>query len=1786
MRINFLTRRIRDLLTWVAIVATVLALVPVQLLTLAPQQVHAMANVVLPSYGERVHLSSVNCPAYESSSLYRSRSNTVNVTPSQDWQNAIQSAGSGTEVVLAPGIYNLNRYALQISSGVTVRGASGNAEDVLIQGQGFGVGSEGFQIVGNNVTIADVSMTGMRNHAISFKGELGADNPLVYNVRLYNIGTQAIKGTPQNTSNASIGVENPVVACSTMGFNSLSDVRGDYIGAIDIHDSRNAIIRDNLIYNMIGDGSGCEVDSNCVYSDTTPAILIWNDAVNTTVERNVFVNNSRSIAFGLGRGHDGGLIQNNFFYGDRPTDVSIEFQQANGISIVNNSFHTQTFQNINQAVGGHIGLRNGVSGINVWNNLAAPMPHPSSGTVSGVWNRNGASVNQQGNIWNAQPGVDYLSATDLHLTAQSRAIDAAATVAIMPADDIDSQNRSGVVDVGADERRNVAPPPPPPPADRRALRSQDLVPLGAFRLPTGSSGGLANSNFAYGGNAMAFNPYGDQNGANDGFPGSLLIVGHDYGELVAEVNIPVPTPVSQGIGASRRAQYLSPFVDVTGGRARSLDQGNGFTLEGLEILPPQAGQSGPKIYWTARPYYNVGGGSHNSHGMANLNPNLANLNPTGMWRLGNYHANMTAGYIFAVPSYFADEYLSSRRLISGLFTQQGVDRTSQGPAMFSYGPWLESGVSNGTRLGTNALVYYPYSVAGGTPVSGDPQNIEPVSNFPDYQIADSWGGATWVYTENAHGVVVVGERAMGITRYGEPGPNDCWPYRGYRGDPYEARMVFYDPDDLARVSQGQVQPQNVVPYEEYNPMNELYQSCQHVLAGAAYDAQNQLLYVMQQDLQPVRNASIAPLDGNRPIIYVYRVDTGSEPPPLPVDNDGDGYSEALDCNDNNPNINPGASEIPLNNIDDNCNGQVDENNPPPPPADNDEDGYDENVDCNDNNANIHPGAQEIPFNNIDDNCNGQVDENNPPPPPPTDNDGDGSPEGEDCNDNNPNQYPENREVVGNGWDDDCNPSTSDDLPPPDLGDGTLEVSIAKDAFIWGRYGNTGGMGTLKLYRESGGEEAETHVLLQPQSYVLPAGAALMSAKLRMYHSSRQYGTAQRIVCLHRVNQSWDEGNGVHEFDSGASGVTWTRPRNGASWRAGGNYGSQCLVSASLSNTAGSFIEFDVTNHLDAPHGYLLRPQTGDWRQDDFASSEASSAQRPTLVVEYDVPDIDSDYDNDGVEESLDCNDRNPSISPHAPELIGNGVDDNCNGEVDESLPAPPADVDGDGYDENVDCNDTDASVNPGATEVPGNGKDDDCNPDTSDEVPPPPQVDDISSEGLVSHLKLDFGGADYSGRGNSGLAIADTSFALSGRINGAATFDGQGDFLSVGNTNDINLETHAARTVSLWFKAEDLSKRQVLYEEGGGSRGLSIYVEDGELYVAGWNLPSSESNWSGTYLATGKVYVDTWHHVILTLFGGSSVTDNAFVGYLDGNEFGAGQGSQLWGHGGGIGIGAVNGGTRFADGQSAGTGEAAFAGQIDEVRVYNRRISSSEASQLAQFDNDQLDQEIANDPISRSALVLQLTFSSFATDYSGFGNSGTLRNGASIDSAGKVGTALRLDGQNDYVSFADSSEINLGTHQKRSISLWFNAQSTSARQVLFEEGGTVRGLNLFVENGRAYVGGWNEPTDESGWDGTFIDLGTISAGAWNHVALTLDGEQILGTMALRGYLNGQLKGQSVGSQLWQHTGNFAVGAVDNDSRFFETDESAGTSRFFGGLIDDVRVYNRVLTPTEVSALAQ
>ena len=183
---------------------------------------------------------------------------------------------------------------------------------------------------------------------------------------------------------------------------------------------------------------------------------------------------------------------------------------------------------------------------------------------------------------------------------------------------------------------------------------------------------------------------------------------------------------------------------------------------------------------------------------------------------------------------------------------------------------------------------------------------------------------------------------------------------------------------------------------------------------------------------------------------------------------------------------------------------------------------------------------------------------------------------------------------------------------------------------------------------------------------------------------------------------------------------------------------------------------------------------------------------------------------------------------------------------------------------------------------------------------------------------------------------------------GSLSLDGNGDYLEVPSTTDVNNCVVGDRTVSCWFYVADKTvsnRNQVIFEEGGDQRGLNIYVSAGRLYVGGWNIPTTESGWAGTFLSTDQIQSGRWHHVALVLDGGPTVTAGALRGYLDGVEFGSGAGSQVWSHTDPTGIGQAAALVRFHSGlQTGGNG---FQGMLDDLRVYNRVLSANEVADLA-----------------------------------------------------------------------------------------------------------------------------------------------------------------------------------------------------------------------------------------------
>lgn len=198
-------------------------------------------------------------------------------------------------------------------------------------------------------------------------------------------------------------------------------------------------------------------------------------------------------------------------------------------------------------------------------------------------------------------------------------------------------------------------------------------------------------------------------------------------------------------------------------------------------------------------------------------------------------------------------------------------------------------------------------------------------------------------------------------------------------------------------------------------------------------------------------------------------------PPNCTDADQDNYylegqtcGTEADCDDSNPDVNPGATEV-CNGVDDDCDGEVDEGVKTTFYQDSDNDGYGnpqvttqqcfapdgyvaDNTDCDDTDATIYPGATEVCGDGIDQDCDGS--DLPCPGPDCTDNDGDGyAIEGDqcgdiDCNDSDPTIHPGATEICGDGIDQDCDGS---DAVCPEVTINAYKIVCASEADLpnWG-----------------------------------------------------------------------------------------------------------------------------------------------------------------------------------------------------------------------------------------------------------------------------------------------------------------------------------------------------------------------------------------------------------------------------------------------------------------------------------------------------------------------------------------------------------------------------------------------------------------------------------------------------------------------------------------------------------------------------------------------------------------
>jgi hypothetical protein len=432
------------------------------------------------------------------------------------------------------------------------------------------------------------------------------------------------------------------------------------------------------------------------------------------------------------------------------------------------------------------------------------------------------------------------------------------------------------------------------------IQPSDLKYIGAIRLPGGED---RPKTFAYGGNAMTFNPDGDPSGKNDGFPGSLFISGHDriaYGEVpdgnqIAEINIPAPV-ITRSLDDLPIPDFLQDFANVLRGH-----------FLGMEEIPRMGMQYGndPKL----GPTLFLAFGQHMqfddqpTHALVS-----ADLDPgsfQGEWYIGDQPSTNTNGYMFELPQSWADRFTSSYSLATGRMRDGGL--AGMGPDLFAYRPFQDDGVpaATGAHLENKTLLKYDSSLTTG----------DLIHCMTGYQHPDEWeGGAFLDDGSGKQAVIFAGTKGTGekfwygyldavnptkpcvdtgVTDYvtcrmadGSSCPQTdfsgccdeasggCATNRGWWSSRFDAQISFYDPAQLADVAAGKLESWQPQPYAVLDLDEFLFNSPpewdrqmlgwgdqrRFRIGDVAFDRQNGILYILELYA-----------DGAKPVVHVWQI---------------------------------------------------------------------------------------------------------------------------------------------------------------------------------------------------------------------------------------------------------------------------------------------------------------------------------------------------------------------------------------------------------------------------------------------------------------------------------------------------------------------------------------------------------------------------------------------------------------------------------------------------------------------------------------------------------------------------------------------------------------------------------------------------------------------------------------------------------------------------------------------------------------------------------------------------
>jgi hypothetical protein len=414
----------------------------------------------------------------------------------------------------------------------------------------------------------------------------------------------------------------------------------------------------------------------------------------------------------------------------------------------------------------------------------------------------------------------------------------------------------------------------------------------------------------------------------------------------------------------------------------------------------------------------------------------------------------------------------------------------------------------------------------------------------------------------------------------------------------------------------------------------------------------------------------------------------------------------------------------------------------------------------------------------------------------------------------------------------------------------------------------------------------------------------------------------------------------------------------------------------------------------------------------------------------------------------------------------------------------------------------------------------------------------------IAHWKLDetSGPTAVDSEGGHDGTLAGNPTWSTGALDGALDFDGSGDRIDVGSILDGG---SPQISVTAWIFKRDTGDDRVISKSSGTA--IPDHIFSLGLYgtTIRVRLRTTDNGGTSNYDG-GAISLDQWVHVAFTYDGAQLRI------YRDGTETASyAVTGDMIASTQDIAIGNVN-----------ATDNRYWNGLLDDVRIYDTDLSASEVAELANPDS-------VTGPIAH--WKLDETSGTTAVDSEG-GHDGALTNGP-VWIPGTIDGGLDFDGLNDRVSVGTIDVSGSGL----TMMGWFNAETipTSDGRIISKADGpnasdawwqlstTDSGSNRYIRM-RIKAGGTTTTLADSSVN--------LTTNQWYFAAATYDNA----SAAMKLYLDGAEVASAT---------HAVGGAVDTGPTVPVAIGANGTlERFFDGVLDDIRIYNRALNATEISDL--